>query len=220
MAYGDNVDPKNRVVAIVLVGLLTATLGYGLVNGLNIQIVKKLAEKLDVIDVEEPPPREEPPPPPPPDNQLPPPPPVVVPPSPIPQQSPNVLRDTTPTPPPPAPPTPIITPPAPPAPPATPNRSAPAKAKGNPGRWATNDDYPARAQREEREGTTGFRVTIGTDGRVTGCSVTSSSGHADLDEETCKLVTRRARFDPALDRDGNPTTGSYSNRVRWQIPKE
>ena len=28
MAYGDNVDPKNRVVAIVLVGLLTAVLGY------------------------------------------------------------------------------------------------------------------------------------------------------------------------------------------------
>ena len=56
MAYGDNVDPKNRVVAIVLVGLLTAVLGYGLVNGLNISIVKKIAEKLDVVDVEEPPP--------------------------------------------------------------------------------------------------------------------------------------------------------------------
>ena len=56
MAYGDNVDPKNRVVAIVLVGLFTAVLGYGLVNGLNISIVKKIAEKLDVVDVEEPPP--------------------------------------------------------------------------------------------------------------------------------------------------------------------
>ena len=48
MAYGDNVDPKNRVVAIVLVGLFTALLGYGLVNGLNISIVKKLAEKFDM----------------------------------------------------------------------------------------------------------------------------------------------------------------------------
>src|SRR3546814_18192533 len=70
MAYGDNVDPKNRVVAIVLVGLFTAVLGYGLVNGLNISIVKKIAEKLDVVDVEEPPPTEEPPPPTPPDNQM------------------------------------------------------------------------------------------------------------------------------------------------------
>src|SRR3546814_12042214 len=73
MAYGDNVDPKNRVVAFVLVGLFTAVLGYGLVNGLDISIVKKIAAKLDVVDVEEPPPPEERPPPPPPDNQLPPP---------------------------------------------------------------------------------------------------------------------------------------------------
>src|SRR3546814_6914473 len=73
MAYGDNVDPKNRVVAIVLVGLFTAVLGYGLVNGLNISIVQKIAEKLDVVDVEEPQPPEEPPPPPPQDNKLPPP---------------------------------------------------------------------------------------------------------------------------------------------------
>ncbi|MBX9925607.1 MAG: energy transducer TonB, partial [Hyphomicrobiaceae bacterium] len=135
----------------------------------------------------------------------------------LPPVSSNTLRDTTPTPPPPQPPTPVI---APPAPSAAPSRATGAKPKGNPGRWATNDDYPARAQREEREGTAGFRVTIGPDGRVTGCDITASSGHADLDQETCKLVTRRARFDPALDRDGNPTTGSYSNRVRWQIPKE
>jgi len=219
MAYGDTTDPKNRVVAIVLVGLLTATLGYGLVNGLNIQIVKTLAAKLDVIEVDEPLPPEEPPPPPPPDNKLPPPPPVVVPKSPIPSLSQNTLRDTTPTPPPPQPPTPRVAPPEPP-PPAAPSRAAGAKAKGNPGRWATNDDYPARAQREEREGTAGFRVSVGPDGRVTGCDITSSSGHPDLDQETCKLVTRRARFDPAVDRDGNPTTGSYANRVRWQIPKE
>ena len=71
--------------------------------------------------------------------------------------------------------------------------------------------------REEREGTTGFRVTIGSDGRVTGCTVTSSSGHSDLDAETCKLISRRARFKPALDRDGNPTTDSYSNRITWRI---
>ena len=220
MAYGDSVDPKNRVVAIVLVAVLTVGLGYGLVTGLNISIVKKIAEKLDVIDVEEPPPPEEEPPPPPPDNKLPPPPPVVIPPSAFPPVSTNVIRDSVPTPPPPQPPTPIAQPPAPPAPPPAPSQAAGAKPKGNPARWATNDDYPARAQREEREGTTGFRVAVGPDGRVTGCDVTSSSGHPDLDAETCKLVTRRARFDPAQDRGGNPMAGSYANRVRWQIPKD
>ena len=200
MAYGDNVDPKNRVVAIVLVGLLTAVLGYGLVNGLNISIVKKLAEKLDVVDVEEPPP------------------PVVTPPSPIP---PPVTTNTVQSVPkaPPTPPPPVYTPPAPPAPPPTPDLSAAGTPKGNPGRWATNDDYPARAMREEREGTTGFRVTYGVDGRITSCDVTSSSGHADLDAETCKLIQRRGRFNPGKDRAGNPVGGSYSNRIRWQIPR-
>ena len=218
MAYGDNVDPKNRVVAIVLVGLFTAVLGYGLVNGLNISIVKKIAEKLDVVDVEEPPPPEEPPLPPPPDNQLPPPPPVVTPPSPIP---PPVTTNTVQSVPkaPPTPPPPVFTPPAPPAPPPTPDLSQAGTPRGNPGRWATNDDYPARAMREEREGTTGFRVTYNAEGRVTACDVTSSSGHADLDAETCKLIQRRGRFNPGKDRAGNPTGGSYSNRIRWQIPR-
>jgi periplasmic protein TonB len=33
-------------------------------------------------------------------------------------------------------------------------------------------------------------------------------------------VKRRARFEAAKDSSGNPTSGSYSNRVTWRIPKE
>ena len=55
-------------------------------------------------------------------------------------------------------------------------------------------------------------------GRVIDCQVTQSSGHADLDAATCTNVKRRARFDPAV-RNGEKVQGSYSNRVRWQIPK-
>ena len=29
-----------------------------------------------------------------------------------------------------------------------------------------------------------------------------------------------ARFSPATDGDGNPTTGNYTSSVRWQIPKD
>ena len=57
------------------------------------------------------------------------------------------------------------------------------------------------------------------DGRITSCDVTASSGHADLDAETCKLIQRRGRFNPGKDRAGNPVGGSYSNRIRWQIPR-
>jgi protein TonB len=120
----------------------------------------------------------------------------------------------------PPPPPPVLVPPAPAAPPPprfTPKGAAP---KGNPGNWATANDYPSRALREEREGTTGFRVTVGPDGRVTDCQITSSSGSPDLDQTACEKIRQRARFTPATDGEGNPTSGTYSNRVRWVIPKD
>ena len=100
------------------------------------------------------------------------------------------------------------------------NKARPAKPKNNLSRWATTNDYPSRALSQEREGTTSFRVTVGLDGKVTDCKVTVSSGHGDLDAATCNNVKRRARFDPALDSAGNPTSGFYANRVTWRIPKE
>src|SRR3546814_12523039 len=88
-------------------------------------------------------------------------------------------------------------PPAPPPPPQPKREAVGAKPRSNPGSWATNADYPSSALRNEEEGTTGFRVTVGTNGRVTDCSVTSSSGSSTLDAATCRLINRRARFTPA-----------------------
>lgn len=91
--------------------------------------------------------------------------------------------------------------------------------KNNPGTWANTSDYPSLALREFREGITAFTVDVSVDGRVTNCAITSSSGHADLDKVTCDNVMARAQFYPAQDKKGVATTGSYSNRVRWQIPE-
>lgn len=95
-----------------------------------------------------------------------------------------------------------------------------AKAKGNPGTWVTNADYPAAAVQAKESGTTGFSLDIGTDGRVTNCTVTSSSGSALLDTTTCTLLTRRARFTPARDNKGNPAPDTFSSRFRWTLPEE
>lgn len=102
--------------------------------------------------------------------------------------------------------------------PKIPDKSRPAKPSGNPGGWATTNDYPPSALAGMREGTTGFRVTVSADGRVSKCEITSSSGVEELDEATCANVTRRARFMPALDNKGNPTTGTYRNRITWRVP--
>lgn len=219
MAYGDTVDPTSRVISVVLVGLITFLFGWLLISGLAIDIVKKAAEKLDVMNVDEPPPVEEPPPPPP-DTKLPPPPPVVIPPSRFPPPSSAPPVQSIPEPPPlPPPPTPKYTPPAPPAPPASPDRSRALRSRGNEASWVTTDDYPSSALREEAEGVTGTRLSVGADGRVTNCEVTSSSGNGALDQAACRNLTRRARFEPALDRDGNPVAGSFPKRVRWQLPE-
>ena len=104
----------------------------------------------------------------------------------------------------------------PPPPRFTPKDPAP---RGNPGRWASARDYPSRALREEREGVTRFRVNVNADGRVTNCSVTGSSGHSDLDDTTCKLISRRGRFNAATNGEGNEVAGTWSSAVRWEIPE-
>src|SRR5687767_4629825 len=84
---------------------------------------------------------------------------------------------------------------APPPPPPPPRgRTEPARARANLGSLISNEDYPAEALRNEQEGTVGFRLHVGADGRVTKCNITSSSGHVSLDSATCQLLTARARF--------------------------
>ncbi|MVZ97744.1 energy transducer TonB [Sphingorhabdus sp. IMCC26285] len=231
MAYADQDGMStNRLVSIIIVVLLHAFLGYALVTGLAYDAVIAIKEKMTVVDVKEEKPKEEEPPPPEPEQQIEPPP-ITAPQPPFqaPTNNPVQARPTEEKP--------DFTQKADPVdtsvgcwdgsraantslcPQKPVDKSQGAKARGNPGNWANTNDYPSRALQQEREGTTGFRVTIGPNGRVTDCQITSSSGHPDLDQATCSNVTRRARFDPALDNNGNPTTGTYSNRVRWQIPK-
>jgi periplasmic protein TonB len=81
------------------------------------------------------------------------------------------------------------------------------------------NDYPPAAQREGREGTVGFSIEVDTNGRPSGCDVTASSGHADLDEATCRLLLSRARFAPARDGNEVAVVSRYSSRVRWQIDR-
>lgn len=217
MSYADQSMSGNRVTAFIIVTLLHLALGFALWAAFNYDKITQVVKKVTTVDIKKEEPKKEKEPPPPPKAA---PPPIVAPP-------PKININITPppvttvvTPPPPAPIVPVIAPPAPVVAPPPRFQPKPAQPKGNPGNWATSNDYPSRALREEREGTTGFRVTVSPEGRVSSCTVTSSSGSPDLDEAACSNITRRARFNPATDGEGNPTTGSYSNRVRWQIPKD
>lgn len=116
----------------------------------------------------------------------------------------------------------VIDPPQPPTPQPTASPSftpRSASARNAPGGWATTSDYPTRDLRDGNQGRVGFSLTIGRDGRAESCVVTRSSGFAGLDDATCRLVMRRARFNPATDETGAVVTGGYSGTIRWEIPE-
>lgn len=93
-----------------------------------------------------------------------------------------------------------------------------ATPRTNPGGWITERDYRARWIREGLSGVAGFTLQIDARGRVTDCTITRSTGHAVLDGATCRLLARRARFDPARDPERGKVAGSYSSSVAWTIP--
>ena len=212
MAYADRNVGGSRIVAIVIVALIVAGMGYAFVTGLAYKYVKKKMEDLNAFDVKDPPPPpEEKPPPPPPDTPVPPPP-VYSPPAIVQTQQvvvPQIVTQNV-----------VVTPEPKPEPKPEPPRIAkPLQPKGQ-GSWVTNDDYPPAALRGEQQGTTRFTLSVDASGRVTNCTITGSSGSALLDTTACNLLKRRARFGPAEDASGNKIPATYANRFRWEIPKD
>lgn len=223
MAYADQEMSGSRIIAIIIVALLHIGLGYALVTGLAMNVVKEAVKRVTTVDIEEPPPPEEEPPPPPPDQPVPPPP-IVAPPPPINLSTTPPPVKTVTTPPPPAP---VFTraaqPPAPPppAPPPPPPSQARGVSPDNPGRWAARiqSNYPSRAIREEAEGTVRMTITVDARGRVSACTVTGSSGNSSLDDAACKGMQRYARYNPALNDAGNPISATTSQSIRYVLPR-
>ncbi len=192
-------------------------LGYALITGLALKIVKHITEPIKTVnvkEVEKPP--EEPPPPPPKDVEIPP----FVPPPEVTVESsapPTITTQNTVVPPPqptyvpPAPPAPV----APPAPPAPTGPTSPATAIGS-STTVSEDDYPPASLRAEEQGRTVITVSINTQGRVDSCNVTTSSGFPKLDDKSCQIAQRRFRFKPAL-QNGQPVASTKVMPIRWQI---
>jgi protein TonB len=206
----------NRTLAIILVVVLQFALGYAIITGLAYNVFKKATEDLKTFDVEdEPPPPEEPPPPPKDMPDVPPPP--TMPPPMIRMQAappPIVMQE--------APPPPAYIPPvapSPPPPPPPPRKQVSAQsAKGDLRTLFSADDYPASAQAAGAEGTARASLTVGPDGRVVGCNITQSTGNGALDSATCNILRRRAKFVPARDSNGNPTTDTVNTpSIVWRL---
>jgi protein TonB len=62
-------------------------------------------------------------------------------------------------------------------------------------------------------------IQVGANGRVTGCSVTGSSGNSALDSTACSLIQRRFRYAPAT-RNGQPVESTVSRSITWRLPRD
>jgi protein TonB len=204
----------NRTLAIIFVVVIQFALGYAIVTGLAYNVIKKTVQDLKTFDVEEQPPPPEKPPPPPKDMPKQPPPPMI-PPSLVQMKAPEppIQTVTSPVIPPVAPP--VMAPPRP-APPPPPRQSQARSLTGSLQGLISSDDYPPSALDNNEQGSVQVTLTIGSSGRVTGCSP-SGGASSTLKSATCRLLTSRARFSPAQDANGNPTTSSYSQTIVWRI---
>ena len=207
---------KGKMWALGIAVVIHIFLGYALITGLALKIVKHIVEPIKSVNIKDtPPPPDEPPPPPPKVEEIPPfvPPPEVqvasdVPP-PIHVQSVQAPPPQAYTPPAPA------APPAPVAPPAPTGPTQAATAIGS-STTVSEDDYPPASLRAEEQGRTVITVSINTQGRVDSCSVTTPSGFPKLDEKSCQIAQRRFRFKPAL-QNGTPVASTKVMPIRWQI---
>ena len=212
----------NRGLAIFFTVVVVGSLLYAIITGLAYDVIKKTAENLKVIDVEQQPPPPEQPPPPPKDMPKVPPPPVT--PPPLVQTNiappPTIQTVVAPPTPPVVPPT-IVAPPPPPPPPPPRKAQAPQPAQGDVRTAFSNDDYPESAIAAGAQGTAVARLTIGADGRVTGCDLVQSTGNGALDSTTCSILRRRVKFTPARDSNGNAMAGTYTTPpIKWVLPPE
>jgi periplasmic protein TonB len=144
------------------------------------------------------------------------PPPPITPPPLVRMEAPPPPITTVEAPPPPQ--IPQIAPPAPPPPPPPRKVVSAQSARGDLRSLFSADDYPASAQSAGAEGTAQATLTISPEGRVVGCNLIRSSGNSALDSATCNILRRRAKFTPARDSNGNPTTDTIQTPpIRWQL---
>lgn len=82
-----------------------------------------------------------------------------------------------------------------------------------------NRDYPASARRAGVEGRVLVRFAVHPSGRAGSCIVLRSSGNADLDTATCRLIERRFRFEPARDAAGRPVPDTKMWEQIWWLAR-
>lgn len=103
--------------------------------------------------------------------------------------------------------------------PAVASPANPPRPLGDVSLWVTMDDYPPEALAAGHEGVVAVELRIAPLGFVQDCTVTQTSGFAELDAATCTALRSHAFFTAATDAAGRNVEAVYPRRVRWQLPQ-
>jgi TonB family protein len=97
-------------------------------------------------------------------------------------------------------------------------RSRPVTPADSPGIWLKSEDYPSAMQQMGQPGIVQFRLTVDEKGIPAACHIQQSTNPEGFDRTVCEKLMRRARFVPALDKDGKPMTSYYRDTVHFMFP--
>jgi protein TonB len=233
-SYRGTADRPDRAKAIAAVIAVHAALGFIILSGLNVGVIRRTVESLTTIDF----------------HQLPPPPPFQPPPKPAPK--PEAMKKPEGAVAKKAEPTPVVAP--------QPKTSVPspipaAKIAGtgsstNSGAGAAGNgtgaggagtgpggggdfagftparriskipdrEYRALASTGLRSGSVGVTIRVNPDGNVSNCRIARSSGDSSIDALMCRLTLQYIRFDPAHDPYGRPVAQDVTFFPNWWRP--
>lgn len=94
---------------------------------------------------------------------------------------------------------------------------ASAQQRIDPASWFSAADLPPSIQASVgKGGKMVMAIDVGADGRPVQCGIAVSSGLSDLDDLSCKLAMRRARWTPKQDAAGQASAAAYRVSVDWR----
>lgn len=77
--------------------------------------------------------------------------------------------------------------------------------------------YPWRMRSIGWQATIRVRLIVGSDGRPTECNVRADGQREDFTETACDILMTKARFEPALDAAGEPTSALWTTRILYRL---
>ncbi|WP_052769024.1 energy transducer TonB [Aurantiacibacter marinus] len=86
-------------------------------------------------------------------------------------------------------------------------------------RWVQRivEDYPSAALQRSEQAALQVRLIVNLEGRVEECVAQSEVGDPVFVETACRSLTRNARFDPALDAEGNPIKSYWTTSILYAL---